>query len=104
MKKICSRLPVLLVLAALMMGAWIEAASAGKLPGTVSISTSSGSTVLSAPRSGASIYSGDPDVGQNGAPAQKRLMPIVGGIRTPLSSPRDLWTIWIWAWNLRVAR
>ena len=103
MKKICSRLPVLLVLAAIVLGAWIETASAGKSPSLVS-TTSSGSTVSNASRSGASFYNGDPDVGQDGVPAQKRLLPLVGGIRTPLSSPRDLWTIWIWAWNLRVAR
>ena len=103
MKKICGRLPVLLVLAALLSGAWIETASAGKLPGLVS-STSSGSTVSIGSRSGASIYSGDPDVGQNGAPAQKRQVLLVGGGRTPSSSPRDLWIKWIWAWNLRVAR
>lgn len=104
MKKICSRLPVLLVLAAMLIGAWIETASAGKLPSLVS-STGSGSTVSSASRSGASIYSGDPDVGQNGAPAQKRLVLQVGGGRSPLSSPRDFGTKWVWAmWTLRIAR
>ena len=104
MKKICSRLPVLLVLAAIVLGAWIEAASAGSSPSLVG-STSSGSTVSSAARSGAGIYSGDPDVGQNGAPAQKRQVLLVGGGRTSSPAPRDIWTTWIWAmWNLRVAR
>lgn len=103
MKKICSRLPFLLVLAAVVLGAWIETASAGKSPGPAG-SSGSGIAVSSVSRSGATTYSGDPDVGQNGAPVQKRLSPLVDGRRGSLP-PRDAWTNWIWAiLNLRVAR
>lgn len=103
MKKIFSGLPVLIVLAALFVGAGVETASAGKLPSLVS-SPSSGSTVTIASRSGATTCSGDPDVGQNGSTAQKRDMALVGGTRNPLPI-REAWTMWIWAmWNLRIAR
>lgn len=103
MKKLCSRLPVLLVLAAMLLGAWIETASAGR-GSSLGESSSSGTTVSSVSRSGATTFSGDPDVGQNGAPIQKRLTPLKDGRRGSLT-PRDAWTNWIWAiWNLRVAR
>ena len=102
MKKMSSRLPVLLVLAAVMLGAWIEVASAGRGSSTVATAGSS-TSVSGATRSGASTYSGDPDVGQNGAPAQKRLESL-GDRRGSFSRP-DGWTTWIWAiWNLRIAR
>ena len=103
MKKIFSRLPVLLVLAAVLLGAGIETASAGK---SLSPNGSSGSgiAVSSVSRSGATTFSGDPDVGQNSAPVQKRLLPIRDWGRGSWT-PREAWTNWIWAiWNLRVAR
>ena len=105
MKRIRSRLPVLLVLTALMIGVGIETASAGGGLGSAGQS-SSGTAVSSGSRSTASVFgSGDPDVGQNGAPNQKRLQPLTDGGRGSRPTPRDAWTTWIWAiWNLRTAR
>lgn len=103
MRKISSRLPVLLVLAAVMLGAWIETASAGRWQGTAG-SPGSAITVSSTSRSGATTYSGDPDVGQNGNTAQKRSLQLWDG-RRGVFPERDTWATWIWAmWNLRIAR
>jgi hypothetical protein len=87
-----------------LIGAWIETASAGTGQNSAG-QAGSGTTLSSTARSGATLYSGDPDVGQNGNPLQKRMEPLTGGGRGSLPAPRDLWTMWIWAmWNLRMAR